>query len=416
MGKIVLRMPLDPEELTGTSATSKLALRPDVSYLMIGGLGGLGQAISTWMAESGAKNLIFLSRSAGKTEAHKSYFKELETMGCSVQAFSGSVSVLADVENVVKNATMPIGGVMQMSMVLRDQAFAKMSIDEWNAAVSPKVEGTWNLHKALEKETLDFLILFSSFSGLVGQWGQVNYNSGNTFLDAFVQYRHNLGLPASVLDIGCVVDAGYVSENQSVLDTLLSTSLHGLHEQDVLDSLQMMMGRSAPAPASPAKTYTNPGQVGIGLRSTMPLASPGNRSIWKRDPRMAVYRNLEAASSNAAASDNEPLRLFLAEASAKPAILTEKTSAEFLAREIGLRLFISLMKPEEDLDVTMAPTALGLDSLIAIDLRNWWRESFGFPVTVLEMMNAKSIMELGELAAKKLLEKLQPSEDKPSDT
>ncbi|TVY20219.1 Highly reducing polyketide synthase FUM1 [Lachnellula arida] len=415
MGKIVLKMPLNPEELTGTSTTKKLTLRPDVSYLMIGGLGGLGQAISTWMAESGAKNLIFLSRSAGKTEAHKSYFKELETMGCSVQAFAGSVSVLADVENVVKNATMPIGGVMQMSMVLRDQAFARMSIDEWNAAVAPKVDGTWNLHKALEKESLDFLILFSSFSGLVGQWGQVNYNSGNTFLDAFVQYRHNLELPASVLDIGCVVDAGYVSENQSVLDTLLSTSLHGLHEQDVLESLQMMMGRSAPAPASPAKTYTNPGQVGIGLRSTMPLAEPGNRSIWKRDPRMAVYRNLEAASSSSAASDNEPLRLFLADAHAKPAMLTEKASAEFLAREIGLRLFISLMKPEEDLDISLAPTALGLDSLIAIDLRNWWRESFGFPVTVLEMMNAKSIVELGELAAKKLLEKLQPSEDKPSD-
>ena len=119
MGKIVLKMPLNPEELAGTSTAKKLTLRPDVSYLMIGGLGGLGQAISTWMAESGAKNLIFLSRSAGKTEAHKSYFKELETMGCSVQAFAGSVSVLADVENVVKNATMPIGGVMQMSMVLR---------------------------------------------------------------------------------------------------------------------------------------------------------------------------------------------------------------------------------------------------------------------------------------------------------
>ncbi|TVY80960.1 Highly reducing polyketide synthase FUM1 [Lachnellula suecica] len=408
MGKIVLRMPQDPAELTGVSSAKQLALRSDRSYLMIGGLGGLGQAISTWMAENGAKNLIFLSRSAGKSESHKTYFKELEEMGCSAQAFAGSVSVLADVENAVKNATMPIGGVMQMSMVLRDQAFAKMTIDEWNAAVSPKVEGTWNLHKALEKETLDFLILFSSFSGLVGQWGQVNYNSGNTFLDAFVQYRHSLGLPASVLDIGCVVDAGFVSENQDVLDTLLSTSLHGLHEQDVLDSLQMMMGRSEPRPVTP-KTFTNSGQVGIGLKSTMPLSAPGNRSIWKRDPRMAVYRNLETASANTSSSDNEPLRLFLADASAKPALLTEPASIEFLAREIGLRLFISLMKPEEDLDIALAPTALGLDSLIAIDLRNWWRESFGFPVTVLEMMNAKSILELGALAAKKTLEKLQPA-------
>lgn len=422
MGKIVVRMPTNAKELVVIPTASKIILRPDVSYLMIGGLGGLRKAVSTWMAENGAKNLIFLSRSAGKTDAHKAYFKELAVVGCSVQVFAGSVSELADVEDLVKNATMPIGGVIQMSMVLRvsisksmlhirltpqkDQAFVKMPIEDWIAVVSSKVKGTWNLHNALNKDPLDFFVLFSSFSGLVGQWGQANYNSANTFLDAFVQYRHQLGLPASVLDIGAVVDVGFVRENQDVLDVLLSHSIHGLYEQDVLDSLQMMIARSAPAPISPAGTFTNPGQVCIGLRSTMPISSPTNRIIWTRDPRMAVYRNLEAASLSTIASGNEGLRLILAEATAKPEILTKKSSAEILAREIGLRLFKNLMRSEEDLDTSVAPTACGLDSLNAIDLRNWWRESFGFPVTVLEMMNAKSIMELGEVAAKKLLDKV----------
>jgi hypothetical protein len=86
---------------------------------MIGGLGGLGQAVSTWMVEHGAKHLIYLSRTAGKTERDRAFFKELEAHGCSIQTFPGSVSVLSDVEYAVKNSSKPIAGVMQMSMVLR---------------------------------------------------------------------------------------------------------------------------------------------------------------------------------------------------------------------------------------------------------------------------------------------------------
>ena len=119
MGKVVVRMPADTEDLTATAAPKELVLRSDASYLMIGGLGGLGQSVSTWMAEHGATNLVYLSRSAGTTERDKAFVKELEGYGCNVQMFAGSVSVLTDVENAVKNAAKPIAGVMQMSMVLR---------------------------------------------------------------------------------------------------------------------------------------------------------------------------------------------------------------------------------------------------------------------------------------------------------
>lgn len=81
-----------------------------------------------------------------------------------------------------------------------------MRLNDWEAAIRPKVDGTWNLHKATRSTSLDFMVMFSSFSGLVGQRGQSNYASANTFLDAFVQYRHANGLPASVLDIGPIED------------------------------------------------------------------------------------------------------------------------------------------------------------------------------------------------------------------
>jgi len=118
LGKIVIRFPENPDNLPTAPVHKKLVLSPDVSYFLPGGLGGLGQAIAIWMAEHGARNLVFLSRS-GRRNVNSAFFHELEEMGCTAQVFTGNVCSLGDVTNAVKNATKPIAGVMQMSMVLR---------------------------------------------------------------------------------------------------------------------------------------------------------------------------------------------------------------------------------------------------------------------------------------------------------
>lgn len=119
IGKIVVTMPKNSQELGVAAIKQELHLRPEGSYLLVGGLGGLGRAISTWMVERGARNLIFLSRSAGKSDSDRKFFRELKAQGCSVQAFSGSVSCLDDVKRAVENAVAPLVGVMHMSMVLK---------------------------------------------------------------------------------------------------------------------------------------------------------------------------------------------------------------------------------------------------------------------------------------------------------
>lgn len=119
IGKIVVTMPKNPQELSVTAAKHELYLRPEASYLLVGGLGGLGRAVSNWMAERGARNLIFLSRSAGKSDGDQKFIRELEAQGCSVQTFRGSVTCLEDVKKAVDNAAGSLAGVMHMSMVLR---------------------------------------------------------------------------------------------------------------------------------------------------------------------------------------------------------------------------------------------------------------------------------------------------------
>lgn len=119
MGKIVVTMPGNREELSMTATKQELRLRSEASYLLVGGLGGLGRAVATWMVEHGARHLIFLSRSAGISDQDDNFFNELHVQGCSVQACRGSVTEIDEVRSAIDNAVAPIAGVMHMSMVIK---------------------------------------------------------------------------------------------------------------------------------------------------------------------------------------------------------------------------------------------------------------------------------------------------------
>ena len=119
IGRYVVRMPEDASSLGAASVADEIHFRPDVSYFLPGGLGGLGRSISTWMAERGAKNLIYLSRSGGTKPEDVALLEELAAAGCEAQVFRGSVGNMADVQHAVANAHLPVAGVLQMSMVLK---------------------------------------------------------------------------------------------------------------------------------------------------------------------------------------------------------------------------------------------------------------------------------------------------------
>ncbi|KAL1883305.1 Type I Iterative PKS [Diaporthe australafricana] len=426
MGKLVVRMPGDASSLLPLTtapgaARAGLELRSDASYLLIGGLGGLGRAISTWMAERGAGNLVYLSRSAGKGAEDAALVEELAAMGCTAQLVEGSVTSLEDVRRAVKNARLPIAGVIQMSMVLRDGMFENMTHKDWTTATSPKVEGTWNLHKALHTDhshsrDLDFFVLFSSLAGLIGQRGQANYASGNTFLDSFVQFRHGRGLAASVLDLGPVADVGYVSQNSKVMGQLRAFSNHVLRERDVLDGLELAIRRSGPGLSrweDDGEAYVSGGQFGLGLRTTQSLSATHNNVAWKQDPRMSQYRNLAGAaggdtpdSTSLATADDGGLKSFLAAAESDPATLGREESVLELARHIQATLGGFMIRPAEELDIRGAMAALGVDSLVAIELRNWFRRCMALDVSVLEIVQAESLEGLARVAAGRMMAKL----------
>ena len=165
-----------------------------------------------------------------------------------------------------------------------------MTFTEWDQCVRPKVQGTWNLHRATASASLDFFLLFSSICGLSGQWGQANYNSANTFLDAFVNYRHGENLAASVVDIGFMGCVGMAVENRALVEKLTASGYLFLGEQDLIDALTIAIAYSRPG----KDPFLNKSHLGLGLRSSKPITDSSTRVVWKKDARMAVSHQFES--------------------------------------------------------------------------------------------------------------------------
>ncbi|CAK3821415.1 polyketide synthase [Lecanosticta acicola] len=415
IGRVCISIPHKPwpsretAEMETSRTTGTIAFGSQASYLMVGGLGGLGRAIAAWMAEHGAGEMIFLSRSAGTTNKNDDFVAELESMNCGVKLVAGDVTQAQDVQRALATASYPVKGVVQMSMVLRDQNFSKMNFEDWNAVVAPKVQGTWALHEATQsvEADLDFFVLFSSLSGVIGQPGQANYAAANTFLDAFAQWRNQQSLPASVIDIGAVEEVGYISEQQGMIGSMKATGFKGISEQELLDAMTVAMlrqpgGGSPPKiSASNAGKFSSPTAFVLGLGSSIPLTSSSNRAVWKRDRRMAAYHNVQQDGASASSSA-ETLKSYLAQVKSDASLLKTAEAANLLAVEIGKKLFDMLLKPYDEMNTSLPLTDLGLDSLVALELRAWWKQVFGFDITVLEMLGMGSLVALGQHAADSL--------------
>ena len=128
IGKIVVSIPQKSSQLETIATKQDLRLRAGSAYLLVGGLGGLGRAVASWMVERGAKHLIFLSRSAGQSTNDQAFSQELNAQGCLTQFFAGSAANSDDVKNAVQNAAAPIAGVMHMAMVLKVRSKADASV------------------------------------------------------------------------------------------------------------------------------------------------------------------------------------------------------------------------------------------------------------------------------------------------
>ncbi|EHK96644.1 putative Phthioceranic/hydroxyphthioceranic acid synthase [Glarea lozoyensis 74030] len=217
-GKIILSVQKGDKVNATPSSKGGQLLCVDATYILIGGTGGLGRSMARWMVGKGARTIVLVSRSGSATGKVKELIGDLATSGANIIVKKCDVADREAVENLINNELTglpPVRGVIHGAMVLNDVLFEKMTHTQYTTVLSSKYHGAWNFHHALttQPQPLDFFIALSSAAGAVGNRGQAAYAAANTFLNAFIQHRHSLGLPGSSIDLTAVSDAGYLSEN-----------------------------------------------------------------------------------------------------------------------------------------------------------------------------------------------------------
>lgn len=412
MGRIVVKMPDDSASLPLTLPSPKPTFRADCTYLVAGGLGGLGRSIVLWMVSHGARYISIISPSAGKRDEHHAFAAEIRELGGELRLFAGDVADANFVRQAIGAVTHPIRGVLQLAMVLNDAGFLNMDHVSWTAATDPKIKGTVNLHELLLSEPLDFFVMTGSVSGSLSSYGQTNYAAGNAFLDAFMHVRRGLGLPASVLVLDVVGDIGFVASSKDMTQRFARAASRFMTERDFLHGMHLAIERSSKRRVTPntldaTMAYEDDGLIILHNEMNRSLSDPQNSVPWRRDPRMSVFRNIqEASQSTRSGTGSEGLRSFLVSLLSEPEKLDLPASSTFLAQEISKRVFAFLMKEDATIDVSQTLTSMGADSLVAIEIRNWWKVTLGVEISVLELSDPSNTMErLGALAAQRLREK-----------
>lgn len=347
-------------------------------------MGGIGRSVSRWLLTHGAKNLILVSRSAaagGRTalfvdELQCSYpGSKVRVIGCDI---SNKDSFALGLEKIAAELP-PIRGVVQAAMVLDDSILENMTINNYNAAIQPKVQGTWNLHQQLGSD-LDFFIMLSSLAGVIGNASQSNYTAGGAFQDALARHRVAKGLPGVALDIGAVKDIGYVASNKGVYERLKKMGYRLLAEEEIMSAIESAILDPCP-------------QVMVGINT----GGGSSDSILARDSRFSALRFTKPANGSNSAS----------KASSVAGSLAGKlSSAESLHEAAGLvmealvqKLVDIFMIPAEEVIPAKSMAAFGVDSLVAVELRNMLALKAGSEVSIFDIMQSPSLAVLCDKVA-----------------
>ncbi|KAI1355097.1 hypothetical protein F5Y01DRAFT_327941 [Xylaria sp. FL0043] len=357
---------------------------PNASYVVVGGLGGLGRAISKWMVDKGATNLILLSRSGAASSAAARLVASLREQGTTIVAPKCDVSSEASLAAVLKEcATMPpIKGCINAAMSLRDSIFANMTHGQWQETLESKVQTSWNLHKLLPA-ALDFFILLSSLSGIYGSISQPNYSAGCTFQDALARYRVAHRQKAISLDLGWMRNIGIVAETEAYLENrLVLHNMMPIEDTELLALLDLVCDPATPiqqsqllvGPVTPAQSLLRGLEPSaLALR---PLFSPFSMVVGQEKKAEGGAVNFESLFRQASGPDER---------------------AEVVIQGLATRLARAMSIATKDIEPSRHLSDYGVDSLMAIELRNWISRDFGSNLAVFDMMGAATIEDIGHL-------------------
>ncbi|KAL4915858.1 hypothetical protein BDW62DRAFT_203310 [Aspergillus aurantiobrunneus] len=386
-GKIILTVEENQEVMAVPSMPSQAQLREDATYLVVGGLGGLGRSITSWLAEHGAKHIVSLSRSGANNADSLTFIEDIRRQGvnliappCDVASPQAVVSMAQELE---LSGLPPIRGIVNSAMVLRDTLFDGMTVDDWRTALASKVRGSQNLQSTFR--SLDFFIMMSSTVTVRGNFGQSNYSAACSFQDTFVRHMANAGEPAFSINIGPVSDVGYVSENPEVAEALRRNGLGSVTVSDVLVLLNYAITHSRNN--DPTSCVAS-----IGLIPSDEQA-PNGRDFLTSDRRYAQLVKHEGVVQKAEGESVDALTLLSSATQVEDAV-------EIVTDAILNQLSKLIATPVEMLSPAQSLDSYGVDSLVAVELRNWIGAYLQANVQLMVLRGTGSISQLAQIVTK----------------
>ncbi|KAJ4419199.1 putative Hybrid PKS-NRPS biosynthetic cluster [Gnomoniopsis sp. IMI 355080] len=410
-----IHWPLDGQvEVVVRKMDARLLFSKDKTYLLVGLSGQLGQALAQWMVSNGAGCVVLTSR---RPNIDKRWLASFQGSGVgTVKVMALDVLDISRVQDVVKDirATCPpIGGVINGAMVLEDVLFSNMSGEAMRRVLAPKIDGTRNLDEVFYHDDLDFFIPLSSATCLGGNAGQTNYAAGNGYLHGLVRQRRRRGLAGSVLDIGRVSGIGYIETAGAVVrEQLEKYKMVHISEVDLCQSI--------------AETI----QVGYALfdedQAGIPAVSvtTGVRKYaddedvkgpWFVAPIFAQIITESTSAEDGMEAGGDSGNRALPVGQRLPKASNKEEGLAILREAFAATLRTMLQLGDQVIDQDAPLMELGIDSLVAVEVRSWFLKAVKVDVPVLKIIGGASLVEICERAFEKLPKELEPSSASNSD-
>ncbi|GAB7365805.1 hypothetical protein MBLNU230_g7138t1 [Neophaeotheca triangularis] len=383
-------------------------IRDDASYLITGGTGGLGRDLTRRLIERGARHVVLASRSGGDRSPDSPLNELLDwatKRNARVLPLACDVGAAADLKNLLHTMEMeklpPVAGIIHGAMVLKtntriqDSLFENVTLEDWSAVIGPKLAGALNLHEACPN--LDFFLSLSSVVAITGNVGQSSYSGSNASIDAFSHYRRRLGLHAASVNLPAIEDVGYVADAMAAGG---NKTLEDIYAAAITPSQLWSVLEAAIAMEPSRAGHGTSGHVvaGLGTRSEKSNMYNGSGALLNLLFRETEARNLANAGASGSQNDN---RTSLKQALAGVDLASE-TAKSVLFAGIAEKVSGILMVPLEDVKPEVSLDDLGLDSLIAVELRNWLVRECSIAISVIDISNSASVQDLADKVAARM--------------
>ena len=366
-----------------------VAFRSDATYLISGGLGGLGLLVARWMVSRGARHLVLMGR-RGTTPAAAGTLKEMEQAGARVVVAQTDIADACQVArrlDEIDQLLPPLRGVIHAAGVLEDNLLLQQDWNGFSRVMAPKVAGAWHLHTLTRASSLDFFVLFSSVASLLGSPGQANHAAANAFLDALAHHRRAQGLPGLSINWGAWAEVGAAAD-QKIADRIKMKGLSTIAPSQGLQALELLFARSS-------------SQVGV-----VPIDWP---EFMAEANSVPFFADFKTTASPAVPKQPEFLEEYKAALPhRRPALLLAQIRFQ-VAKVLGLN-------PAKAMDLQHGFFELGMDSLTAVELRNRLQASLGCTLPTTLAFDYPTIEGLQEHLLQKLASLGLASESLPETT